>query len=688
MPNLTIRNESLFIEMVGSPESLWVYSGPHPRKIAPPAFEIDGVTRVAALKGIRECARPAALANGCTEYRFEGTFADDPALSLEMVFRLAPENPVVRFRYVLKSREPKRLTKPESGDRLSYLSVALGGSKTLKEVRLSEFDELLHSYTCREREVKDGDFDAGLSVMGPILTATEEGESALLAYEHGSTVAFAFIEFALNPSRCVTMRAVRGNYSNGQWLDPAHPFETIWLDFAVVPDNEEMLAAAFREFLLKYQPLSPATRRPLVFYNTWCFQERNKWLNGRTYVDSMNERRILDEIDAAAKMGIEVFVLDAGWYDRPGDWNAHPKRFPNGLGPIRERLDSHGMKLGLWFAPPWAAASSRALKNHLDCLTSTGGVANPAFRGWEDEECFNLCLVSRYADAFADDLIRLNRELGVVYFKWDAVSQWGCDDPNHLHGDATLSQEERLDRFKFEQPRVLARIAGRVAEACPEAICDFDVTESHRAVGLAFLEAGKYFLVNNGPYDFNFDRPRSSDRWINVFVHPGPARARVCRGTIGFDKWIPSTLFLSHFLPDDPAESQVVNVASLVLGFGGIWGDLPGVSEEGKKLIGALVGRYKQVRDDAVEASPVRSGPVGGNPEVHEKINPRTGHGILVLFSSVEGEYHYVTTNRVAREHWADERATVSMLADGRAHVIVKFPGRHGGASIVCFGTS
>ena len=56
------------------------------------------------------------------------------------------------------------------------------------------------------------------------------------------------------------------------------------------------------------------SRKPYIFYNTWAYQERNKWWNGKTYLDSMNQDRMLAEIDVAHRMGIDVFVLDTGWY--------------------------------------------------------------------------------------------------------------------------------------------------------------------------------------------------------------------------------------------------------------------------------------------------------------------------------------------------------------------------------------
>src|SRR3954454_24351038 len=82
------------------------------------------------------------------------------------------------------------------------------------------------------------------------------------------------------------------------------------------------------------------------------------------------------------------------------------------------------------------------------------------------------------------------------------------------------------------------------------------------------------------------------------FFYPGPARTWICRSPLTYDRWLPSILLLTHYFPDDPASSQMVNVASLILGQNGIWGDLPKVSEAGIAGIAEIIRRYKEVRDD------------------------------------------------------------------------------------------
>jgi alpha-galactosidase len=347
------------------------------------------------------------------------------------------------------------------------------------------------------------------------------------------------------------------------------------------------------------------------------------------------------------------------------------------------------MDLGLWFAPTTAALTSQMLREHEDCVRTVDGKQRPPSEVWETEASVGCCIVSRYGRDFADALVRLSRELGVVYFKFDAVDQYGCNDPGHGHGTSANSGAERSDCYGFQMPLAMANIAEIVSSAVPGAICDFDMTESGRCFGLAYLSAGKYFLINNGPYFQNYDHPLPPDGNWNLFFYPGPARDWICRSPLAFDAWIPSTLFLTHYLPDDPEANQMLSLASLVLGQDGIWGDLPAVSEGGVALIARVLERFKKVRDAITEAFPVTCGPVGGTPEIHEKIAP-DGRGVVVLFAG-RGTYRYVTLNRADRRVWHDDGVGVSFDDAGRAVITADFgktPGGFpsGGAHIVFFG--
>ena len=685
-PVPSIEASGLRIELDATPDAIWSVnptSAAPDHRFAPPVFPLDGKLVTALPVRFERVGEPIPLGPDVLEHRFRGVLRDDPSLSIEVRFRQSDLSPILRFQYVLTATKPHVFSRSGSEDEVVYLATSFDGLPRAREVRLSEFVELLHSYTLSERPIDPDDFTAGLGVMGPILAASDGRRTLLLAYEHGSMAPDAFLRFDLGAFRSVRLRAVKGSYWRGQVVDAQRPYETVWMQAGLVAGGEDTAAEAYRRFVAA-ELAAEAPLQPRVHYNTWNFQERNKWWNGKKYLDSMNAERMLAEIDVAHRMGIETFVLDTGWYEKTGDWAVSGVRFPDGLASIRKKLDGYGMKLGLWFDPNAAAASSRAYLGNRANVLSTGG-RTQKWPVWETEESYRMCLVSPWGETFLRELVRLAKETGVTYFKWDAVQQYGCDAPGHGHGEASNTAEERRDAYAFRVPLRLTEIARRLGEEVPGAVVDLDVTEGGRSVGLAFLTAGRYFLVNNGPYFQNYDVPIDPDRqnW-NLFFNKGPARTWITRSTYGYDRWIPSQLFLTHYFPDDPGESQLVNVGSLVLGHDGIWGDLPKVSEEGVARIGKTLAMWRQVRDSMVAAAPVRVGEVGGSGEVHEKIEQETGRGGIVVFSTHAGRQRYVSEHPTVAQYWATPGVTVTFDAAGHAVVDAAF--EKPGAAIVFFG--
>jgi alpha-galactosidase len=683
-----VRNSQVWISLSCGNECLWRYGaarGGLAHSFAPPIFNIDKRRVHATVRRFSAVGGPVRIHEGVTEYRFEGELVEDPGVNLTVQFQINDTTPVIRFRYLLKSSRARTLSAPAGEDGLTYLQTSLGQLPQAEEISLSDFAEMTHSYTLSEQKIEDRYFLDGAAFMGPILAASDGHRSFLLAYEHGSQSPDAFLHFRLAPDRSVTLDAVKGNYLPGQPLDAQHGFQSIWMETAAVRGDIDRLASAYRLFVLKSMSANPATRTPYIFYNTWNYQERNKWWNGKPYLESMNQDRILKEIDAAHRMGIDVFVLDTGWYEKTGDWTVSAKRFPDGLKAVKAKLDGYGMKLGLWFGPTSAAISSSAVREHPEWRMSWDGKIREPREIWETEKSYQMCMVSGYADVFADELIMLAKNLGVRYFKWDGIGQYGCNDPHHNHGGEGNTPQDRADSYAFQLLQYMNGVADKVASAVPGTIVDFDVTERGRAMGLGFLASGKFFLVNNGPYFENYDLPIDRVKTnTNLFFYQGQARTWIARSPLTFDKWIPSVLFLTHYFPDDPRQWQEVDVASLILGQNGIWGDLLNVSDSGVSFIGNLLDKYKQVRNDITESDPVVTGIISGSPEIHEKILAATGRGAVVIFATQPGTFRYITAHKVASKHWTSDGVTVEPDVTGRVVIEAKFD--KPGAKILFFG--
>jgi alpha-galactosidase len=217
---------------------------------------------------------------------------------------------------------------------------------------------------------------------------------------------------------------------------------------------------------------------------------------------------------------------------------------------------------------------------------------------------------------------------------------------------------------------------------------DFDVTECGRFVGLGFLSAGRYFLINNGSYAKDFDTPEriGIDPWMNMYFYPGPARARVCRQAAQYDVILPAHLMLTHYLPDGPRTSQENNLASLVLGGNGLWGDLLDLNEADIRFWAESLADYKRIWQAAGRAYPRVSGAVGFSPEVHEKIDPQSASGVVAIFTRQAQRVDYLTQPLdPARLEGIKGADTWEILPDGRVKLTVNL-GQDGARTVFFFG--
>jgi alpha-galactosidase len=508
----------------------------------------------------------------------------------------------------------------------------------------------------------------------------------MLAYEHGAEYPDTHIAFhseIKGDNLGMKVCAKKGNYYNGEIIDEKHVFITPWFHIAAVSGNSHELFKHYRTFLLKYICEYQEARKPYIYYNTWNNQERDNYFKGKTFLDCVNLERTLEEIDAAHEMGIDVYVIDTGWFTKAGDWLVNTDRFPDGLAQVKQKLSDYGMKLGLWFNPMIAAGASETYKNNMEYRLTQNGKEVPNI-SWEKEQNYYMCLASGYSDVFIKKMLELHDKLGVTYFKWDGVHQYGCESPDHNHGNETNTKEERLDCYSYKMGMEMIRIVEEVTKQCPEIIVDFDVTEEGRFVGLGFLSVGKYFLVNNGPYAMDFDLPEKFEvksnqvasnlnPFTNIFFYPGPARTRFCRQGIKYDFFAPSILFLTHFLPDAPVLNQNNSLAAIVLGGNGIWGDLLHLSKENVQLYADTLGRYKEVAQYVTESYPVTKGYIGSSPEVYEKIDPQATKGLLCFFTHVKGSYTYFT-QKINKDEFSGVYGADSyeITEDGRIKLTVK----------------
>jgi alpha-galactosidase len=99
-----------------------------------------------------------------------------------------------------------------------------------------------------------------------------------------------------------------------------------------------------------------------VLYNSW---EATSF--------AVSEGNQMELAEKAAALGIELFVVDDGWFGERnseyaglGDWTVNPQKFPRGLNPLIKRVNELGMRFGLWVEPEMVNPDSDLYRAHPD----------------------------------------------------------------------------------------------------------------------------------------------------------------------------------------------------------------------------------------------------------------------------------------------------------------------------------
>lgn len=148
-----------------------------------------------------------------------------------------------------------------------------------------------------------------------------------------------------------------------------------------------------------------------VHYNTW-----------EAVYFNHSEERLIALAEKAASVGVERFVLDDGWFGARrndcaglGDWWVSDEVYPNGLGPLADRVRDLGMEFGIWFEPEMVNPDSDLYRAHPDWILEAVGVEQVPSRNQ-----FTLNLTRpEVSDYLFEKISAIVSEYDVAYIKWD-----------------------------------------------------------------------------------------------------------------------------------------------------------------------------------------------------------------------------------------------------------------------------
>mgnify|MGYP000553026214 CR=1 FL=1 len=161
--------------------------------------------------------------------------------------------------------------------------------------------------------------------------------------------------------------------------------------------------------------------------------------------------------EVAAEIGVERFVLDDGWFGARrddhaglGDWVVAKDVWPNGLGPLVDKVKSVGLEFGLWFEGEMVNADSDLYRAHPDWILHTAGRVPIEAR-------FQQVLDLSHPGAFEHVLGQVDAilsEYDIAYIKWDHNRT--LTDASHFGKAAARTQTEAIyrlfDELKHRHP--------------------------------------------------------------------------------------------------------------------------------------------------------------------------------------------------------------------------------------------
>jgi alpha-galactosidase len=211
-------------------------------------------------------------------------------------------------------------------------------------------------------------------------------------------------------------------------------YQTPWLYGVYSNQGLNGISDRFHTFVRQSILRFPTQKPRPVHLNTW----------EGIYFDH-NPDYIMKMASEAADMGVERFIIDDGWFvgrdhERAalGDWYLDEKKYPNGLEPVIEHVNTLGMEFGLWVEPEMVSQDSNLFRAHPDWVLGLSGYQQPSGR-WQyvldlqNPECFQYLF-----DRLDDLLTRYN----ICYLKWDMNRE--LVQPGHQGKAAVRGQTQAL----------------------------------------------------------------------------------------------------------------------------------------------------------------------------------------------------------------------------------------------------
>ncbi len=224
-------------------------------------------------------------------------------------------------------------------------------------------------------------------------------------------------EFEIDPYDNLRFISGINPFESEYSLKPNKTFKTASLIYALSNNGTGEASRNLHSWARKYRVLDGEGER-LTLLNNW----------EATYFD-FNENKITELFKDAKDIGVDLFLLDDGWFGNKyprnndktslGDWQENVKKLPHGVGYLVKEAQKEGVKFGIWIEPEMVSPKSELYEKHLDWVIRQPERPEVYYRNQLVLDMSNP-EVQDFVYGIVDNLFTENPDL--AFIKWDCNS--------------------------------------------------------------------------------------------------------------------------------------------------------------------------------------------------------------------------------------------------------------------------
>jgi len=250
-------------------------------------------------------------------------------------------------------------------------------------------------------------------------------------------------------------------YLSEYQLQPKERFETPKMIYTFSSTGKGQVSRNLHDWARKYSLANANELRPIVL-NSW---------EGAYF--TFDEPTLKGMMDNAAAFGIEMFVLDDGWFGNKfprdndkaglGDWQTNLKKLPHGINYLTDYAQLKGIKFGLWVEPEMVNSKSILAETHPEWIVQSPGRDKLQLRNQLLLDLSNP-KVQEFIWNMIDSLLTVSP--GIAYIKWDAnrhVEQAGSTylasgKQTHFWIDYVKGLYTIYEKIRAKYPRIMLQV--------------------------------------------------------------------------------------------------------------------------------------------------------------------------------------------------------------------------------------